>query len=287
MSIDRLKDEVADPNLLLELSSIKELLKSTTKSMRSIVSQLYPTGLDKHGFISAIEWLVQAYRKHTGIEVEMLIPQENIFMEQTFELAAYRITQECLTNIAKHAKASKVQIEVKTIDGFLDLMVHDNGVGLPDEIKTGGHGIFGMNERARYLGGSMEIASNGTGKEIKRVLVVDDHAIVRNALRDLMKTQTDDFSVEGEAADGKLAIQMAIDEEWDIILLDITMPKMNGIQVLESIIAVKPNQPIIMLSSHSEKEYGEIVFAKGASGYIEKSDTRGLIEAMRRATEFQ
>jgi len=121
----------------------------------------------------------------------------------------------------------------------------------------------------------------------KRVLVVDDHAIVRDALRQLLDRETDDFSVEGEAADGKVAVQMAIEGEWDLMLLDITLPKKNGIKVLEEVIAVKSNLPIIMLSSHSKDEYGELALSKGAAGYIEKGETSKLIEAMRRATLIQ
>lgn len=222
-------------------------------------------------------------------------------MEQTYELAAYRITQECLTNVAKHAQAKKVHIEVKVIDGFLDLVIHDDGVGLPGDVKTGGSGIFGMYERASYLGGSMDIFSDEKGttahlklplaavnpKNKKRVLIVDDHAIVRDALRQLLSVEADDFSVEGEAADGNVALQMAIEEEWDIILLDVSLPNMNGIQVLEAILAAKPKQPIIILSSHAKDEYAEIALSKGAACYIEKGATDNLIEEMRRATMLQ
>jgi len=298
MNVDRLKETVSDPNLLNELTSLKDLLKSATNSMRSVVSQLYPTGLDSLGIIPAIKWLVQTYEKHAGLDIELLLPKENILMEQTVELAAYRITQECLTNIAKHADASKVKVEVKTVNDFLDLRIHDDGVGLPDDIKTGGHGIFGMIERARFLGGSMEITNNSKGttahlslplaaekpKNLKRVLIVDDHAIIRDALRQLLSREATDFSVEGEAVDGMVALQMAIEEEWDIILLDITLPKLNGIQVLEAIMAAKPKQPVIMLSSNPEQEYGEIARSKGAACYIEKGKTGKLVEAMRRAT---
>jgi DNA-binding NarL/FixJ family response regulator len=119
------------------------------------------------------------------------------------------------------------------------------------------------------------------------VLVVDDHAIVRDALRQLLHTQTDDFAVEGEAEDGKAAVQMAIEGEWDVMLLDISMPKKNGIKVLEEIMAVKSDLPVIMLSSHAQEEYGEIALAKGAACYVEKGETDKLIEAMRRATLLQ
>jgi signal transduction histidine kinase len=302
MELDRLKGKISAPDQLQDLSVIKDLISSAVQISRGVVDQLYPTILDNCGFVAAVEWLVNEYRRRSGITVELLLPKEEVAMEPAIALAAYRITQECLTNIAKHAGASKVHIEIKTSDGFLDLTIHDDGKGLPNSTNTGGHGIFGMIERARYLGGSMSIGSeNGTGttsrlslplatvkpKNRKRVLVVDDHAIVRDALRRLLDDQTDDFTVEGEAADGEAAIQMAIEGEWDIVLLDINLPKKNGIKVLEEIVAVKPRLPIVMLSSHKEDEYGKFALSKGAACYIEKGDTSKLVEAMQRVTLLQ
>lgn len=298
MEVGRLRGKISDPDLLQGLSQIKNLVSKAVQTTRAVVNQLYPTILDKSGLVAAIEWQVNEFRKHSGITVELAVSDEQIDAEHAFALAAYRITQECLTNVAKHAGADKIHIEVKTHDGFLELTIHDNGKGLPAEVNNGGHGIFGMVERARYLGGSLEIGSEaGMGttahlrlpleaakpKDRMKVLVVDDHAIVRDALRQILDTQTDDFAVAGEAADGKTAAQMAIAEDWDIVLLDINLPKKNGIRVLEEVVAVKPDLPIIMLSTHAEEEYGETALAKGAACYIEKGETEKLVGAMRRA----
>ena len=278
MAVGHIKEKIADPGTLQDLSSLRDLLSNASRITRGIVNQLYPTVLDNCGFIAAVEALVNGYRKHSGIAVDLLVPKEQIDMEPAYALAAYRITQECLTNIAKHAGAGKVRIEVKADGGFLDLNIHDDGKGLPDKLNSGGHGIFGMIERARCLGGLMEVASEqGEGttaqlriplaspkpKNKKRVLVVDDHAIVRDALKQLLHTQTDDFVVEGEAADGKAGYQLAVEGEWDVMLLDISMPKKSGMKVLEEIMAVKSDLPIIMLSSHSQNEYGEMAIEKG------------------------
>jgi YesN/AraC family two-component response regulator len=93
-----------------------------------------------------------------------------------------------------------------------------------------------------------------------------------------------DFSVEGEAADGEAAVKIAIDEQWDIVLLDITMPKKNGLKVLEEVLAVKPDLPVIMLSGHAKDEYAELALSKGAFSYLEKGETDILVEEMRKAT---
>lgn len=298
MEVGRLKGKISDPDHLQDLSAIKELVSHASQIIRGVINQLYPTVLDDCDFAAAVEWLVKGFRKNSGIEVELFLPEEQIAMQDTFALAAYRITQECLTNIAKHAGASKVQIKLEARDGLLDLKIHDNGRGFSGRINAGSHGIFGMIERARYLGGSMEIGSeDGKGttarlslplagakpKNRNRVLVVDDHAIVRDAIRQLLHNETDNFLVAGEAADGVTAIQMAIGGEWDIVLLDISLPNTNGITVLEEIMAVKPALPVIMLSSYAQVEYADIALSKGASGYIEKGETAKLVEAMRQA----
>lgn len=299
MEVGRLKKKIADPALLRDVSTIKELILHATDTMRGIVNQLYPTVLDNYGYIAALEGLVGGYKKHSGIAVELDVPHEPISMEPSYALAAYRITQECLTNIAKHADADKVRIEAKVSGGMLDLLIQDNGIGLPDNLASGGHGILGMTERARFLGGTLDVSSaEGKGTAVhlrlplasptpgarKRVLVVDDHAIVRDAIRQLLESQTDDFVVAGEAADGQTAFDMATAEAWDIMLLDISLPRKSGIKVLEEIKAAKSTLPIIMLSSHAQDEYGDIALAKGAACYIEKGETDKLIEAMRRAT---
>ena len=299
MELGRLRSRISDAELLNELSGIKNLLSNASQITRGVINRLYPTVLDTCGFTAAVEWQVREFRKHSAIEVELILPENQIVMENPYSLAAYRITQECMTNIAKHAGASRVRIEVSTADGFLDVTIQDNGKGFTKEHNNAGHGIFGMSERARYLGGSIDIGSgacNGTtakfrlplestrAKNKKRVLVVDDHAIVRDAIRVLLDSQTHDFSVQGEAEDGSSAILMAIEQTWDIMLLDITLPKINGIRVLEEVVAAKPGFPIIMLSSHAQEEYADIALAKGAACYIEKGETGRLIEAMRRAT---
>lgn len=159
MEIGRLRGKINDPDRLQDLSRLKDLLTHAVQIKREVINHLYPTMLNDAGLVAAIEWQASEFRNRSGIRVELVKPEDPVDAEDTIALAAYRITQECLTNIAKHAKASKVQIEIKADGRFFDLTIHDNGKGLPGKINTGSHGIFGMIERARYLGGSMEIGS--------------------------------------------------------------------------------------------------------------------------------
>jgi PAS domain S-box-containing protein len=300
MEVGHLKGKITDPYILKGLSVLKDLITHAVEIKRNVINELNPSILNDAGFSGALKWMVGEFRKRSEIEVELLMPEE-INIVEPYSLAAYRITQECLTNVAKHAGAKKVVLHANAKDGFLKLTITDNGQGLPSDIKTGGHGIMGMIERARYLGGTMDIFSegnNGTTASLriplnsakparkKRVLVVDDHAIVRDALKRLIG-ETNDFSVEGEAADGRSALQMATEMDWDIILLDLTLPIMNGLTVLEKIREAKADVPIIILSSHSAAEYGDEAISKGATCYLEKGETDKLVEEMRRATILQ
>jgi PAS domain S-box-containing protein len=300
MEVGHLKSKITDPYILKGLSILKDLITHAVEIKRNVINELNPSILDDAGFAGALKWLVGEFRNRSEIEVELLMPEE-INIVEPYSLAAYRITQECLTNVAKHAGAKKVILHADAMDGFLKLTITDNGQGLPTDIKTGGHGIMGMIERARYLGGTMDISSdgnNGTTARLriplssakpaskKRVLVVDDHAIVRDALRRLIG-ETNDFSVEGEADDGRSALHMATEMDWDIILLDISLPIMNGLTVLEKIREAKANLPIIILSSHAVAEYGDEAISKGATCYLEKGETDKLVEEMRRATILQ
>ena len=300
MKVEQLTGKIADPALLRELAILRELLADASKIKRNVISQLYPTILDNFGLDAALDWIVGEYKKNTGMAVQLILPEGAIAMDHIYSLAAYRITQECLTNIAKHAKAGKVTIEAAIHDGFLILHIHDDGKGMYHEQEVLGHGIFGMVERARYLGGDLKISSTaGRGTTVQltlplaarrpkrklRVLLVDDHAIVRNAIKQLIEDQTDEFAVEGEAADGQSALTLAIDADWDLVLLDINLPGMNGIQVLEEIKQRKPDLTVVILSTFEKAEYEEIALAKGAACYIEKSKTDKLIEMISRAVE--
>lgn len=300
IKLDHVTHNISAPELLDDLADLKSLLDDAAMIKIRVINQLTPTVLDDFGLDAALERLVGEYKKHTKIGVTLILPGDGFVMEHLYSLAAYRITQECLTNVAKHAGASHVVIEGSVCDNRLSLIIRDNGKGFHEAANADGHGIFGMIERARYLGGTIEFTSNPDrgstvrlilplagmrSKDKTRVLLVDDHAIVRNAIKQIIEDQTDDFSVEGEAADGQIAVEMALEGDWDIVLLDINLPKMNGIEVLKKVKLVKPDLPIIMLSSYPESEYGEISISHGAACYIEKSRTDKLIETIRWAAD--
>ncbi len=114
-----------------------------------------------------------------------------------------------------------------------------------------------------------------------RVLIADDHAIVRQGFKQIF-SETEDLVVAGEADDGAEALQLARQQEWDVFLLDVTMPNRNGIDTLKQLKKEFPKLPVLILSMHPEEQYAVRAIKSGASGYLTKqSAPEQLVTAIR------
>ena len=109
-----------------------------------------------------------------------------------------------------------------------------------------------------------------------RVLIVDDHAIVRRGLRQIL-AETSDIAVTGEAETGFQAIKIARQDTFDVVLLDISLPDKNGIEVLKQIKKEQPKLAVMMLSMHTEREFAVRALKAGASGYLTKQSAPALL----------
>lgn len=113
------------------------------------------------------------------------------------------------------------------------------------------------------------------------VLIADDHAIVRQGLKQIL-SETDDLVVAGEADDGAEALQLARQQQWNVFLLDVSMPNRNGIDTLKQLKKEFPKLPVLMLSMHPEEQYAVRALKAGASGYLTKqSAPEQLVTAIR------
>ena len=116
------------------------------------------------------------------------------------------------------------------------------------------------------------------------VLVVDDHAIIRDGLKKIL-SDTDDLVVAGEAANGNAALDKVRERDWDLVILDLSMPGRNGLELLKLIKAERPRLPILIFSMHHEEQYAVRAIRAGAAGYLSKDgDSELLLPAMRRVT---
>lgn len=114
-----------------------------------------------------------------------------------------------------------------------------------------------------------------------KVLVADDHSIIRKGIKQILD-DTKDMQVTGEAESGIQAISMAMENDYDLVLLDITLPDKNGIEVLKHIKKNKPQLPVLILSMHPEEQYALRSLKAGASGYLSKQSAPAqLVIAIR------
>jgi PAS domain S-box-containing protein len=150
--------------------SILKLVDETIQSVRRISTELRPAVLDAVGLVAAVEWAVGEFETRTGTTYQLDLPKEDIAIDQDRATALFRIFQETLTNVARHAGATEVSVRLAKDDSNLTLVVHDNGKGLSEEqlSATNSLGILGMRERALLLGGELAITgAPGEGTTVK------------------------------------------------------------------------------------------------------------------------
>jgi PAS domain S-box-containing protein len=156
-----------------ESESIKELVDEAIQSVRRISTELRPGILDAVGLVAAVEWAAGEFEARTGSKCQLDLPQEDIAIDQERATALFRIFQETLTNVARHANATEVKVRLAKEDGHLTLEVHDNGKGASEKQLSAGSslGILGMRERALLLGGELTITGAPGEGTIVRVRI--------------------------------------------------------------------------------------------------------------------
>jgi signal transduction histidine kinase len=145
---------------------VRELVVSTLQDVRRLAVELRPSALDDFGLVAALERLTQSFSEQTGIAVdfEAALPER---LPDEVETALYRIVQECLTNVVKHARARRVSVLLRRRDGSIAAVVEDDGAGFdPAAGREGGFGLVGMRERLALLGGRLEIESGDRGTTV-------------------------------------------------------------------------------------------------------------------------
>jgi PAS domain S-box-containing protein len=162
VSLLRTKLRINDSDLDPRIGEISEMLDGTIETVRKIATQLRPDVLDKLGLIPAIEWHLQEFGKRTGIKSDFVSRPGELHLSEPQSTAFFRILQEALTNVARHARASRVRIRLDQKAEQTFLLVEDNGVGIDAEKITDPDslGLLGMQERARALGGRVNVRRN-------------------------------------------------------------------------------------------------------------------------------
>ncbi len=161
------------PSTLLERGrSMASLLDSTLDRVRRLSSRIRPAMLDDLGLGAAIEWQVQEFASRTDCKCEVDLEVGELGFDRDRDTAVFRILQEALTNVARHAEARRVEISMRATDGALVLEVRDDGIGITDDqvASMQSLGLIGMRERAGALGGRVHIRRLAEGAEAGTVV---------------------------------------------------------------------------------------------------------------------
>jgi two-component system sensor histidine kinase UhpB len=158
----RIPDDLRD-----ELDELRETARSGTEDVRRIARQLRPEALEDLGLQTALAALATSFAEQAKVQVERCL-ELSLRLSEDEELVVYRVAQEALTNVARHAQATRVELRLRRNGALTTLTVRDDGRGLSPGALPSAHGIRGMRERAMLIGAQLQLDSTpGRGTEIK------------------------------------------------------------------------------------------------------------------------
>lgn len=173
---DRLRDATAgaldSAATEARLTAMRALLDDAVASTRRIASDLRPLVLDDLGLVAAVQWLAQTFMQRTSVSCELTLDPPDIELDEPYATATFRILQESLTNVARHARASHVDVSLARQHDCVVLRVSDDGVGFDPALprKSGSFGLAGLRERAYLVDGELIVHSSpghGTTIEVR------------------------------------------------------------------------------------------------------------------------
>jgi two-component system sensor kinase len=161
------------PQLAEKAERMKTLVDTTVASVRRIAADLRPVMLDDLGLVAALESLLHGLSERTGIVVSLDVGEGKLDLREPLASGLYRIAQEALTNVARHAQATQVEVALRVENDGIMLKVRDNGTGFaPDASgQRKSYGILGIRERAHTLGGTARIVRLDTGGTLVEVVI--------------------------------------------------------------------------------------------------------------------
>jgi two-component system, NarL family, invasion response regulator UvrY len=281
------------------LDEIGRSVDETARSVKAISTELRPGVLDKFGLAAAIEWQCEEMSRRLKIECKSNVPQQELKLPADMSTALFRILQEALTNVAVHANADVVNVDLALTESTVTLTITDNGRGRDQSSKLArsfGHARTrrvpqGFIQRFRHAGSRHHDTSNLQPQTrhsrshwrwiVTNVLIVDDHPIVRRGLKQVLQDEPD-LSVT-EAGHAREALDQIKHHAIDLVIVDIDLPGMNGIELLKEIKRENKQTPVLMLSIYPEDQVAVRVLRAGASGFLSKEAApEQLVVAIRK-----
>jgi signal transduction histidine kinase len=168
LGLKAVEDAESEESLRSAAAELRELVVGTLQDVRRLAVELRPKALDDFGLVPALERLAQSFAEQTGIDVDLEATLPDTRLPGDVETALYRVVQESLTNVVKHARAQQISILVTQRDGTVAAVIEDDGEGFdPTATRDDSIGLVGMRERMTLIGGRLEVESRpGSGTTI-------------------------------------------------------------------------------------------------------------------------
>ena len=283
-----------DRPMLREMSGVT---RRTAQSLRSVLANVYAADLPEDGWTAGLESVVGDLRS-VGVDVTIDVDDVELCPEQ--EASLLRVAREALRNVYKHAAASSVTVRFRSGPDGDQLLIVDDGVGFDLRVATsardarsprpapaqgrGDRGRCGPAHRQRTRSRHDRAPRLPSAGGMIRILVVDDHPLVRAGLQEWLNA-ADDMEVIGVAADGREAIDCVEAMRPDVVLMDLSMPVLDGVQATIEIVSRWPEVRVIALTTTPDPHRVNVVLAAGAAGYMLKDvDPAVLVANIRAAT---
>jgi CheY-like chemotaxis protein len=299
------------------------ILAETLEASRSLTVELCPPVLHQSGLAAALTWLAARLAEKQFFKVHLRVDNDAEPGSSDERAFLFEATREILLNAAKHSGTGEAHVTMmRTGDGYCRIIVEDHGRGFdPESVKpgpSGGFGLFSIQQRLLYMGGTLEIESSpGRGTRavlsipIRRhaespaapvpssadaaaagasfkprartisVLLVDDHKLMRQGLLSLLQFEND-IEIVAEAENGEQALQAARQHQPDVVIMDVNMPVMNGIDATRVLVKEMPGTRVIALSMHLDQDAASEMREAGAVAYLTKGGpSEDLVAAIR------
>jgi len=183
------------PEMRPEVEELQRMTAAALEHLRRIAMELRPAILDDLGLVEALRWQAEEFQKQTGVPITLRVQGRIERLPRQVELVLYRVAQEALTNIARHARAIRVEVTLNCSTEHLELFIADDGVGFDPEAvrrsRARSLGLIGIAERLALIGGTLEIDSApGKGTRIRaRVPAGGPHCLAREVWHDERRTE--------------------------------------------------------------------------------------------------